>query len=130
MNSNITLFDSAEEVWFWFIAANEARRDGAKIVANQGLYKRPCEPSDVLKICERLYRHRRLDINHFRVLRHYGLRAISPDGDRPKEVLSFRLWGEAMDILEDVFISKGIVYPRLSAEVINFQERREAMLSW
>jgi hypothetical protein len=87
----ITLFDTAEEAWFWFMASYDARQAGARIKANEGLYKRPCEPSDILKICERLRRHRRLDMNHFRVLRHYGQRMIAPDPTRVKEVLSSRL---------------------------------------
>jgi len=35
-----------------------------------------------------------------------------------------------MDILDDVLVAKGMVHPRASAEVINFQERQEAMQSW
>lgn len=126
----ITLFADAEEVWFWFMQANNARQAGARVTANLGLYKRPCEPSDILKILERLRRHRRLDMNHFRVLKHYGDRMIAPDITRPTETLSARIWREAMDILYDVFVAKDIVQPSLSAEIIQFQTRKEAMLSW
>jgi hypothetical protein len=37
----MTSFISAEEVWFWFIQANQARNDGARIQANQGNVLRP-----------------------------------------------------------------------------------------
>lgn len=130
MDKTATQFNSAEEAWFWFIQANDARQSGARISANLGLYKRPCEPSDILKILERLRRHRRLDMNHFRVLKHYGERLIAPDPTRPNETLSARIWAEAMDVLNDVFIAKDIVLPSLSAEIINFQMKREAMQSW
>jgi hypothetical protein len=130
MGEEITLFDSAEEAWFWFMQANGARQDGARIAANLGLYKRPCEPSDILKILERLRRHRRLDMHHFRVMRHYGDRMIAPEPDRPREAIAARLWAEAMDILNDVLIAKDIVRPNLSAEIIHFQSRREAMQQW
>ena len=130
MADEVTLFQSAEEAWFWFIASYDARHEGARIRANEGLYRRPCEPSDILKICERLRRHRRLDMHHFRVLRHYGQRMIAPDPTRAKEVLSARLWEEAMDILNDVFVAKGIVHPFPTAQVIDFQSRMEVAQPW
>ncbi len=127
MRDGITLFDNAEEAWFWFINATTARESGAKIRANEGLYKRPCEPSDIMKILERLHRHRRLDMHHFRVLKHYGLRMIAPDITRAREVLAARLWNEAMDILSDVFISKGIIERSFGAEIIDFPIQNHAM---
>ncbi len=41
-------FRSAEEAWFWTMAALIARRDGARITAGKGEI-RPCEPDDVIK---------------------------------------------------------------------------------
>ena len=130
MSSDITPFDSPEEAWFWFIAATKASQEGARIRANEGLYKRPCEPSDIFKICERLRRHRRLDMHHFRVLKHYGVRMMAPDETRAKEVIASRLWMEAMNVLDDVFVAKGIVRALPSATVIDFCQRREAIASW
>lgn len=102
-------FDSAEEAWFWFIAAQQAREDGARFIAGAGLYPRPCEPSDILKILDRLYRNRRLIKDHFLVLRHYGRRMMAPDPRRAKEVRAYTLWREALERLEDILIKKGIV---------------------
>ena len=130
MSDDITLFENAQEAWFWFIAATNARLDGARIQANQGLYRRPCEPSDILKILERLRRHRRLDMNHFRIMRHYGVRMLAPDPSRPKEFFAARLWDEAMDILQDVLIAKGIVMAMPSAQIIDFQTRLEGARAW
>lgn len=130
MDENITLFINAEEVWFWFMQANKAKQDGARQGANQGDVIRPCEPSDILKILERLRRHRRLDMNHFRVMRHYGERMVAPDPYHAKESLSARVWNEAMGILREVLVSKEIVMPSLSAEIIDFQQRREAVSQW
>lgn len=130
IGEDVTLFTSAEEAWFWFIQATAAREAGARVRANQGLYKRPCEPTDIFKILERLHRHRRLTMHHFRILRHYGVRMIAPDSTRAKEVLASRLWDEAMGILTDVLVAKGIVRQSLSAEIIDFQKRREAVMAW
>lgn len=102
-------FDSAEEAWFWFIAAQEARNDGARYAAGASLVPRPCEPTDILKCLERLHRNRRLVMDHLLVLRHYGRRQLAPDARRAKEARAFVLWHEALDRLEDIFIDKGIV---------------------
>jgi len=104
-----TPFESAEEAWFWFIAAQNAKNDGAKFVAGAGLYKRPCEPIDILKVLDRLHRNRRLHRDHLLVLRHYGRRNMAPDQFRDKEKRAYHLWSEAMKRMQDVFIAKGIV---------------------
>ena len=105
------LFNSASEAWFWFIAAQKAKNDGARFVAGQSLIRRPCEPVDILKTLDRLYRARRIDMHHCRVLRHYGFRFMPPDAKRPREATAAALWAEAMSLLEEALIAKGIVHP-------------------
>lgn len=106
---NVVPFTSAEEAWFWFIAAQSARNDGARFSAGAALFPRPCEPADILKILDRLYRHRRLLREHLLVLRHYGRRHLAPDPRRVKEARAWKIWREAMMRIEPVFIRKGIV---------------------
>jgi len=55
-------FRSVEEAWFWTMAGLIARRDGARIVSGAGLVPRPCEPDDVVKCLDRLYRQRRIEL--------------------------------------------------------------------
>lgn len=102
-------FDSAESAWFWFIQAQTARNEGAQIAAGEGLCQRPCEPVDIYREIDRLYRGRRILVDHIRVLRHYGMRLMSPDPRRPREVRAHYLWREAMERLEDALSVKGIV---------------------
>ncbi len=102
-------FDSVEEVWFWFITAQQARNEGAKFVAGLGTTHRPCEPIDILKIMDELYRKRRLKKEHFLVLRHYGRRHMAPDPRRIKEKRSHYIWREALDRMEPILVRKGIV---------------------
>lgn len=102
-------FKSAEEAWFWFIQAQTARNEGAKITAGAGLYPRPCEPVDIIKVLERLYRARIVTMDHVMVLRHYGQRLLSPDPRRPKELRAHALWREALTKLEDALVVKRIV---------------------
>lgn len=104
-------FASVEEAWFWFVAAQKARNDGARIKAGQSLYPRPCEPSDIMKVINRLYLSRSLLMDHFKVLRHYGERQYPPDLRHVKEQRAHTLWKEAMQKLEPILIRKGIVSP-------------------
>lgn len=102
-------FEDATEAWFWFIKAQEARNDGARYTAGMSLLPRPCEPSDFLKILDRLYRNRILLRDHFLVLRHYGRRQLAPDNRRVKESIAFKLWNEAFEKIEPILIKKNIV---------------------
>lgn len=104
-------FRDAEEAWFWFIAAQSARNDGARFAAGQSLYPRPCEPIDILKVLDALYRKRRLVRDHLLVLRHYGRRHLPPDNRRAKEVRAFQLWHEALERIGTVLEKKGIIEP-------------------
>jgi len=102
-------FSTAEEAWFWFIQAQAARNDGARFSCGQGLVARPCEPVDILKVVDRLYRQRRLVMDHLLVLRHYGRRLIAPDVRRVKEVKAHNLWVEALERMTPILERKGIV---------------------
>ena len=102
-------FTSAEEVWFWFIDAQIAKEEGIKMMAGASLYPRPCEPVDILNILDRLYRNRKLLRDHLLILRHYGRRKMAPDPYRVKEQRAYLIWQEALDILGEVFASKGIM---------------------
>ncbi len=107
--SGATPFDNVEEAWFWFIAAQQARNDGARFVAGNGSIIRPCEPVDILKILDSLYRNRRLQRDHLLVLRHYGRRNMPPDSRRVKETRAFYIWEEAMERLHPIMVRKGII---------------------
>ncbi|WP_370643257.1 hypothetical protein [Roseomonas cutis] len=102
-------FRTAEEAWFWTMAALVARRDGARVLAGRGLVERPCEPDDVVKCLDRLYRQRRIDLAHARILRIWGERGERPNPLSPRERHDHRLWSEALDRLEWPLQLKGIV---------------------
>lgn len=102
-------FHSVEEAWFWTMSALTARRDGARIVSGAGLVTRPCEPDDVIKCLDRLYRQRRIDLQHARIMRIWGERRVAPDPHQPREAGDWRLWREAMSRLDWPLRVKGIV---------------------
>ncbi|MBP0446642.1 hypothetical protein J8J14_17850 [Roseomonas sp. SSH11] len=105
-------FSDAEEAWFWTMAALVARRDGARIVSGRGLVARPCEPDDVVKCLDRLYRHRRIDLAHARIMWIWGERGVAPDPGVLRERGDHRLWREAMERLDWPLRVKGIVAGR------------------
>ncbi|MBV1797237.1 hypothetical protein [Siccirubricoccus sp. G192] len=118
-------FASADEAWFWTMAALMARRDGARIVSGAGKAARPCEPDDVIKCLDRLYRQRRIDLQHARILRIWGERQQAPDPRAPMERGDWRLWREAMARLDWPLRVKGILAgnalkPAAEAEILPF----------
>jgi hypothetical protein len=102
-------FERAEEAWLWTMAALTARREGARYTANRGLVSRPCDPDDVVKCLDGLYRQRRIDLAHARVLRIWGERQIAPSASVAVERHDHKLWSEALDRLEWPLRIKGIV---------------------
>jgi hypothetical protein len=102
-------FRSAEEAWLWTMAALVARREGARYVAGQGTVPRPCEPDDVVKCLDQLYRRRRIDLLHARILRIWGERQAAPNPAYASERCDWRIWREALDRLEWPLRVKGIV---------------------
>jgi hypothetical protein len=102
-------FRSAEEAWFWTMAALVARREGARYSAGLGKIARPCEPDDVVKCLDTLYRRRRIDLAHARILRIWGERRIAPNPAYAGERSDWRLWREAVSALEWPLRVKGIV---------------------
>lgn len=102
-------FRSAEEAWLWTMAALVARREGARYTAGLGKVERPCEPDDVVKCLDTLYRRRRIDLVHARILRIWGERQSAPSPAYVAEKSDWKLWREALDRLEWPLRVKGIV---------------------
>ena len=102
-------FRTAEEAWFWTMSALTARREGGRYSASKGLVKRPCDPDDVVLCLDALYRGRRIDLVHARILRAWGERGMAPDPTYAAERADHRFWREAMDRLEWPLRVKGIV---------------------
>lgn len=102
-------FRSPEAAWFWTMGVLEARKLGAGPAF--GAQRRVCEPDDVVMTLDRLYRQRRIDLDHARILRVYGERGTPPDHGKPKERCDQRLWREAMDRLGLALKARGIVSP-------------------
>lgn len=102
-------FADADEAWIWTMGCLMARRQGARFGANKGSISRPCEPDDVVKCLDALYRRRRIDLLHARILRVWGERQAAPNPTFPSEKADWRIWKEAMARLEWPLRMKGII---------------------
>ena len=91
------------------MAALIARREGARYTANKGAVTRPCDPDDIVKCLDALYRQRRIDLAHARILRIWGERQLPPSPNVLAEKNAHRLWVEALERLEWPLRVKGIV---------------------
>lgn len=109
ITDRIQPFRNAEEAWIWTMAALVARRDGARYSANKGKIGRPCDPDDVVRSLDTLYRQRRIDLAHARILRIWGERGAAPDPTHKLEHADWKLWTEALERLEWPLRVKGIV---------------------
>ena len=108
-------FAGAEQAWFWTVGALAARRDGALAVRRDGAHgggrriPRPCEPDDVIRALDVLYRRGGIGLDHARALRRWGERRMAPDARLPSERADALLWAEALDRLDELLRAKGIV---------------------
>jgi len=102
-------FRSAEEAWLWTMAALVARRDGMRYTSRTGKAARPCDPDDVVRSLDTLYRRRRIDLVHARILRIWGERQTAPNPAFASERCDWKLWREALDRLEWILRIKGVV---------------------
>ena len=92
-----TPFVSVEAAWF-----STAR-------ALQAGPTRPGQVDAVIRCLDRLYRNRRIELLHARILRIWGSRGVAPNPARPQERSDWRIWREALDRLEGPLRAQGIV---------------------
>jgi hypothetical protein len=101
-------FETTDQAWFWTIAALQARAAGTGGTARSGT-ERPCDPDDVIRALDQLYRARRIDLLHARILRIWGERGTSPSPLHPREAQDAAIWQEAMARLGARLCARGIV---------------------
>ncbi len=101
-------FPSAEQAWFWTMSALAARHTGTN-ASGSGKTPRPCDPDDVIRALDQLYRQRRIDLVHARILRIWGERGAAPSARHPGQASDARIWREAMDRLDAKLRARGIV---------------------
>jgi hypothetical protein len=100
-------FRDVEECIIWTI---KALGDAAEVGDGSGrAVSRICEPIEVVRCLDTLYRRRRIDLRHARILRIWAHRGRPPRADAPNERSDSRLWREATERLEWPLRSLGII---------------------
>lgn len=90
-------FASVEAAWF---SAARALRAGC----------RPDTQVDgIIRCLDRLYRNRRIELLHARILRIWGGRGVAPNPARACERSDWQIWSEAIERMEAPLRALGIV---------------------
>ncbi len=89
----------------WTIKALAAEAEGKQRAGPVAI----CAPAEVVKCLDTLYRRRRIDLRHVRILRIWGHRGRAPDAANPMEKADWKLWREALDRLDWPLRSLGII---------------------
>lgn len=111
-------FRTAEEAWYWTLASLASRHGAIPAPSS-----RDFKPEDVLLCLDRLYRHRRVQLVHVRIMRLWGERGCAPNPAYPRERCDWGLWREAMDRLDWQLRQSGIVAgPRMTAAVLKLHQ--------
>jgi hypothetical protein len=100
-------FASADEAWFWFMRALKAQRRGSWNPLSVEAVARPCEPDDVLRCLDQLYRRRQLTREDVLFLRLWGENQVAPDPQIYPSAA--RVWHELMALLTWPLQRAGVV---------------------
>lgn len=106
-------FRDAEACIFWTIKALTAKAAGRPTPRTGRPRRRAaaaiCTPAEVVKCLDMLYRRRRIDLHHVRILRLWGHRGRAPNPALASERGDWRVWREALDRLDWPLRSLGIL---------------------
>jgi hypothetical protein len=99
-------FGTAEQAWYWTMAALLRRQDGGGIGGDRRWI---CTPDDILTALDELYRDMKISPSQAAILRDYG-KQMGPPQPRTEH---YALWRDAMVKLQGKLIALGIVVPRV-----------------
>ena len=91
-------FDSAQAAWFAVARTMNTNPIGTDR-----------QVEGVVRCLDRLYRNRRIELLHARILRIWGRRGIAPNPARPNERSDWQIWREALERLDGPLRALGIV---------------------
>ena len=99
-------FQSAEQIWFWFLYSKSVRNDiGAN--KNKTSSRRVCELVDVETLITKLYLCGKLNDAHLAVMKEFGDRHHAPHQYIWRENHAAAIWNSAMSIIESAARERG-----------------------
>lgn len=110
MNSAMTMvsvekFQSAEQMWFWFLYSKSIRNNFTRIHTPQT--RRPCEVLDVETMITKLYLSGKLNDDQLSVMKTFGDKRRAPHQHIWRENRASVQWNTAMNILGDAAKKRG-----------------------
>ncbi|MDR0726633.1 MAG: hypothetical protein LBF37_01055 [Rickettsiales bacterium] len=104
-HSNAEKFQSAEQLWFWFLYSRSTR-NGFR-VGNFSSAKRACELLDVETLITKLYLCGKLNDEQLSVMKEFGDKRRAPHQHIWSENRKASVWRESMQTLESAATVKG-----------------------
>jgi hypothetical protein len=98
-------FQSAEQLWFWFLYSRAVRNDFSRVRANPT--RRPCEILDVETMITKLYLSGKLTEEQLNVMKKYGDKRRAPHQHIWNENKDAAKWKIAMEVLENAAQKSG-----------------------
>ena len=98
-------FQSAEQMWFWFLYSKSVRNEFARFRNNQT--RRPCEVLDVETMITKLYLSGQLNEEQLNVMKKFGDRRRAPHQHIWNENRAAALWNSAMGVLDTAARKRG-----------------------
>lgn len=110
MNSVMTMvsvekFQSAEQMWFWFLYSKAVRNDFARMHTVQT--RRPCEILDVETMITKLYLSGQLSDEQLMIMKQFGDKRRAPHQHIWAENRAADQWRRAMNVLHDAAQKRG-----------------------
>lgn len=91
-------FQSAEQLWFWFLYSKSVRNDFCR--TRHTPTKRPCEILDVETMITKLYLSGKLSEEQLSVMKKFGDKRRAPHQHIWSENRAAAQWKQAMDIID------------------------------
>jgi len=102
---NIEKFQSAEQMWFWFLYSKSVQNG---IIRNRGnATRRACELLDVESLITKLYLSGKITDEQLRVMKEFGDRRRAPHQHIWAENRAADLWRRAMATLDAAGVARG-----------------------
>jgi len=106
MTPNQEKFQSAEQLWFWFLYSKSVRNDIGQYRGNAAT-RRVCELVDVETMITKLYLSGKLNAEQLSVIKEYGDRRRAPHQYVWRENHAAAVWDSAMRVIDAGARDKG-----------------------
>jgi len=106
MNPGQEKFQSAEQLWFWFLYSKSVRNDIGQYRGNAAT-RRACELVDVETMITKLYLSGKLNAEQLSVIKEYGDRRRAPHQYVWRENHAAAVWDSAMRVIDTCARAKG-----------------------